>query len=131
MYKFVTKVHHDNGVIRIVAAAQSAPEARKLIMEAERCPEGAIKGMTAVDAQGFERVLDRLDEYVVLPVPVSHVRHALNHPLGGYHKPTMLKVRIVDRRWRRVYEGLCNGTKVHYVKHTGGKTCIQLPVSLT
>lgn len=41
-YRYRCTVKHDNGVVRIVTMASSAPAVRATIMSAERCPRRAI-----------------------------------------------------------------------------------------
>lgn len=40
--KYIATIQHDNGTVKIIVTAQNITTARKMIKEAEGCPDSAI-----------------------------------------------------------------------------------------
>jgi len=133
-YRFILKVRHDKGVVRIHILDTSYESAKQIVMRAEGCPERAILGAVCVDDRGFELALHAPEQLVRLDIPAPSVmqdREAPPNPyVTGYGKkiPTRYRVRTIDSRWRRVYVMCYSNVGTAYVLHDGVKTIVNLEV---
>jgi hypothetical protein len=124
MFNYLLTVKHDAGIVRIHTAATSVSVAKYLVMEAECCPERAIRLVRQYDDDGYEIDLrtGRRRKLAAHDVRTGPVPKTTRHD----KRPTRYEVQVLDdQHWRRVYSTDHSG--LHYIINGNLKVVVSLP----